>query len=105
MNTITILMNSISVELKSIISDKISKQLLVTYSKIEDSRGTNSDPFPFIDILNGSNPDGTQSQEPYMSAGYELFTWNNAVNNNTLTITDNLTYYLSNHKKIGRAHV
>ncbi|HLS12718.1 MAG TPA: TonB-dependent receptor [Flavobacteriaceae bacterium] len=90
--------NSISFDLNSRFSDKLSNQLLVTYSKIEDARGTNSDPFPFIDILNGSNPDGTQSQEPYMSAGYELFTWNNAVNNNTLTITDNLTYYLSNHK-------
>src|SRR5690606_17224460 len=49
----------------------------------------------------GSNPDGTQSQEPYMSAGYELFTWNNAVNNDTFTIIDNLTYYLDNHKITG----
>jgi hypothetical protein len=36
---------------------------------------------------------GAQILEPYMSAGYELFTWNNAVNNNTF-VTDNLTYYL-----------
>jgi hypothetical protein len=44
---------------------------------------------------------GVQSLEPYISAGYELFTWNNAVNNNTLTVTDNLTYYLDNHKITG----
>lgn len=95
------IVNSLSLDLNSRISDKLSNQLLITSSKIEDARGTNSSPFPFIDILNGSNPDGTQSQEPYMSAGYELFTWNNAVNNNTFTIIDNLTYYLDNHKITG----
>jgi hypothetical protein len=57
-------------------------------------------PFPFIDIMNGVTTAGAQILEPYMSAGYELFTWNNAVNNNTFTITDNLTY-LDNHKITG----
>ena len=36
--------------------------------------------------------------EPYISAGYELFTWNNGVNNNIFNIIDNITYYLNNHK-------
>ena len=36
--------------------------------------------------------------EPYISAGYELFTWNNGVNNNIFNIIDNITYYLDNHK-------
>ena len=35
---------------------------------------------------------------PYISAGYELFTWTNAVNNNTLTIKDDLTWYAGAHK-------
>jgi hypothetical protein len=61
-------------------------------------RGSNSDPFPFIDIMYGVREDGSQILEPYMSAGYELFTWNNGVNNNIFNITNNLNYYLSDHK-------
>lgn len=95
------LVKSLSLDLNSRISDKISNQFLTTYSKIQDARGTNSSPFPFIDIMNGVTPTGAQILEPYMSAGYELFTWNNAVNNNTFTIVDNLTYYLDNHKITG----
>src|SRR5699024_4162740 len=95
------IVNSLSFHLNSRFYDKLSNQLLVTYSKIEDDRGTNSSPFPFIDIMNGYTPEGNQILEPYMSAGYELFTWNNAVNNNTFTVTDNLTYYLANHKITG----
>ena len=95
------IVNSLSLDLNSRISDKLSNQLLVTSSKIEDMRGSNSSPFPFIDIMNGYNPDGTQILEPYMSAGMELFTHNNGVNNNTFTITDNLTYYLDTHKITG----
>ncbi|EAR13796.1 OmpA-related protein [Polaribacter irgensii 23-P] len=93
--------NTVSFDLNSRISDKLSNQLLATYSKIQDARGSNSSPFPFIDIMNGLTPEGNQILEPYMSAGYELFTWNNAVNNNTLTVTNNLTYYLDNHKITG----
>ena len=42
--------------------------------------------------------DGTEYLSPYMSAGYELFTYNNEVNNKITTITDNFTYYLGSHK-------
>lgn len=90
--------NSISLDLNSRISDKLSNQLLVTSSKIKDMRGSNSSPFPFIDIMNGYDVSGNQILEPYMSAGMELFTHNNGVNNNTFTIIDNLTYYLNTHK-------
>ena len=92
------IVNSVSLDLNSRFSDRVSNKFLVTYSKIEDMRGSPSSKFPFIDIMYGRNADGTQILEPYMSAGYELFTWNNGVNNNTLTITDNVTYYLDNHK-------
>ncbi|MEO9570599.1 MAG: TonB-dependent receptor [Polaribacter sp.] len=95
------IVNSISLDLNSRISDKLSNQFLATYSKIQDARGTNSSPFPFIDIMNGLTDTGAQIDEPYMSAGYELFTWNNAVNNNTYTVTNNLTYYLDNHTITG----
>jgi hypothetical protein len=46
----------------------------------------------------GRNDDGTQILEPYISAGYELFTWNNGVNNNIFNIIDNVNVYLNNHK-------
>jgi hypothetical protein len=92
------IVNSVSFDLNSRISDKISNQFLTTYSKIQDIRGSTSDKFPFIDIMAGINTDGSQILEPYMSAGYELFTWNNGVNNNIFNIIDNLTYSLSNHK-------
>ncbi|MDO6802265.1 carboxypeptidase regulatory-like domain-containing protein [Wenyingzhuangia sp. 1_MG-2023] len=95
------IVSSFSLDLNSRISDKLSNQFLTTYSKIQDARGTNSSPFPFIDIMNGLDGSGNQIDEPYISAGYELFTWNNAVNNNTFTAINNLTYYLDNHTITG----
>lgn len=90
--------NSFSLDLNSRFSNKISNQFLATYTKINDVRGSNSDPFPFIDIMYGVNDDGSQILEPYISAGYELFTWNNGVNNNIFNIVDNVSMYLDNHK-------
>lgn len=92
------IVNTISGELNSRFSDRLSNQLLVTSSEIKDMRGSNSDKFPHVDILAGRDANGVPIIEPYISLGYELFTWNNGVNNNTMTITDNLTYYLDNHK-------
>lgn len=93
------IVNSFTAELNSRFTDKIHNQLLVTYTKIDDVRGSTSDKFPFIDILYGDAY--PTSIEPYISAGYELFTWNNGVHNNVLTVTDNFTYNLNNHKLTG----
>jgi hypothetical protein len=87
------LVNSFSLDLNSRITDKISNQLLATYSKLDDVRGTNSSEFPFIDILDGSG-----NIMPYISLGYELFTWHNGVHNTVYNIKDDLTYYLGAHK-------
>lgn len=87
------LVHSVSVDLNSRLSDNLSNQFLATFSKLDDVRGTNSAEFPFIDIQDGT---GTNTQ--YMSLGYELFTWNNAVHNTVANIKDDLTYYLGNHK-------
>lgn len=95
------IVNSFSFDLNSKISDKLSNQLVSTYTKIADIRGSTSSPFPFIDIMNGVREDGTQILEPYMSAGYELFTWNNGVHNNIFNVIDNITYYSNNHKITG----
>lgn len=92
------IVNSVSLDLNSRISDRVSNQFLATYTSINDIRGSNSDKFPFIDIMYGLRDDGTQIVEPYISAGYELFTWNNGVNNNIANVTDNLTFSMDNHK-------
>ena len=95
------IVNSFTGELNSRFTDKISNQLLVTYTTIEDMRGSGSSPFPFIDILKGTPAGQPIVLEPYISAGYELFSWNNGVNNDVFTITDNFTYYLDKHKITG----
>ncbi len=86
--------NTWSVDWNSRFTDKLSNQLLATYSELDDIRGTNSSKFPFIDILDGTGI------YPYMSAGYELFTWNNGVHNRVVTVKDDLTYYTGKHKII-----
>ena len=88
------LVHSFSFDLNSRFGDKISNQFLATFSKLDDVRGTNSDPFPFIDIRN----DDGGAVLPYISLGYELFTWNNGVHNNVFNVKDDLTYYLGDHK-------
>ena len=92
------IVSSVSADLNSRFTDEISNQLLVTYTDIQDKRGTDSELFPFIDIMAGKDSNGNQILEPYISAGYELFTYNNAVNNKILSITDNMTYFFGNHK-------
>ena len=52
--------SSWSIDLNSRFSDKISNQLLATYSNIEDIRGSNSSPFPHVDIMAGQDAAGNQ---------------------------------------------
>ncbi len=89
---------SFSADLNSRFGQKASNQLLVTYSDLNDMRDTNSDNFPFIDILYGKDSSGKQVYEPYISAGYELFSYNNVVDTKTTNLTDNFTYYAGAHK-------
>ena len=86
------LVNSLSLDLNSRFTDNLSNQLLITYSKLDDARGSSSDLFPFIDI----KKDG----DNYLSLGYELFTLNNGVHNTVATFKDDLTYYAGNHKVV-----
>ena len=86
------LVNTWSLDLNSRLSDNLSNQFLATFSKLDDIRGTNSEEFPFIDIL-----DDTQSNN-YMALGYELFTWNNAVHNTIANVKDDITWYKGTHK-------
>ena len=87
--------SSISFDYNAKINDKVSNQLLVTYSNIEDIRGSSSSAFPHVDIIK-KNSEGVW--QPYMSLGYELFTWNNGVHNKVWTVKDDVTYLMGNHK-------
>ena len=80
-------------EVNSNFGSKISNQLLVTYTRIQDKRTSDSSPFPFVDI----KKDG----DAYMSFGYELFTWKNDVINKVTTFTDNITFNLGKHTLTG----
>lgn len=95
------IVNSVSADLNSRIGDNLSNQLLITYSQLDDIRGSSSTKFPFIDILDGYSVENGQIHQnimPYMSAGYELFTWNNGVHNTVLNAKDDITWYKGNHK-------
>jgi hypothetical protein len=70
----------------------MSNQLLLTISRIRDTRVTNSSPFPFVDIF-----DGSTTPNNYLSFGYEPYSYNNDVKNNVWNVTDNFNYYLGKH--------
>lgn len=85
-------LHSITAELNSRFG-QIPNKLLVAYTKYSQPRKSDSSVFPFIDIMDGDDTKGNVM----MSAGYELFSYKNNVDNNTLIITDNLTYLMDKH--------
>ena len=87
------LVHSFSFDLNSRLSNNMENQFLATYSKLDTTRDTPSEYFPFIDIL-----DGTGTITPYMSVGYELFTWQNGYHNDVVNVKDDFTMYLGAHK-------
>ncbi len=80
---------SITGELNSSFGSRFSNKFLASYTFIQDTRTSNSDLFPFVDIWEGG--------DQYMSFGYELFSFNNDVQNKTFTFTDNLSINLNKH--------
>ena len=90
---------SFATELNSRFSTQVSNQFIFTYTDINDQRGSNSDPFPHIDIMSGdADLQANGNYVPFTSFGYELFTYNNGVKNKVFNATDNVTYYTGNHK-------
>ena len=87
------LVHSFSLDLNSRFGNDMTNQLLVTYSKLDTTRDTPSSYFPFIDIL-----DGTGTITPYMSLGYELFTWQNGYHNDVIIAKDDFTWFKGDHK-------
>ncbi|MDR1405734.1 MAG: TonB-dependent receptor [Prevotellaceae bacterium] len=80
---------SITGEWNSTFDSRFANKFLVTYTSIRDKRTSPGDVFPFVDIMEGGNI--------YTSFGYELYTFNNDVKNNTFSIIDNFTVYLGDH--------
>lgn len=90
----TNLLSSYAFEFKSNFNSRLSNQFLATYTEANDpKRSSKSAEFPFIDILQGG--------DAYISAGYELFSFNNEVQNNTLTFNNNVTYNAGKHTLTG----
>ncbi|MEO9022177.1 MAG: TonB-dependent receptor [Ginsengibacter sp.] len=87
-----------TLELNSNFSNKISNQLLLAYTHIDDKRNSPGGMFPTIEIFNADGTvDGVTKGRNYMSAGTDPFTRNNEVVNNIATITDNFTYFAGKH--------
>lgn len=89
---------SATLELNSNFNSKVSNQLLLAYTHINDVRNSPGGFFPTIEIFNadGSVPGVTKGRN-YMSAGTDPFTRNNEVINNIASITDNFTYFAGKH--------
>lgn len=76
-------------EWNSAISSTVSNNLIVGYTKQDESRASRGSYFPFVDIL--------LSGSTYTSFGYEPFTPNNELRYNSLQVQDNLTFYKGSH--------
>lgn len=80
---------SLAAELNSVFTRNIANTFRGTYTYQNDSRESDSQDFPFVDILK----DGT----PYTSFGYELFSKGNLRKVKTYSVVDNLTWTTGKH--------
>jgi hypothetical protein len=81
--------NSTVAELTSQFKDNLSNDLLVGYTKNNESRGYKGDFFPTVDIL--------QNGSTYISFGMDPFTPSNQLRYKTFQMQDNVSYYLGDH--------
>lgn len=81
---------SLATELNSRFTNSIFNRLIFTYSDMGSENTSESVPFPSIDIWDGKN-------DAYMSAGYELFSWNNKPKNTIFNVLDNAVFYFNKH--------
>lgn len=92
------IVQSATLELNSNFNTRISNQLLLSYTHINDVRNSPAGIFPTIEIFNGDNTvAGVSAGRNYMSAGTDPFTRNNEVVNNVATATENFTYFAGRH--------
>lgn len=75
-------------ELNSTISNKVSNQLIGSYTHVEPKRVPNSTA-PFVDIMNGANV--------YTSFGTDLFSYDNRIDDKALNFANNTTINFGKH--------
>ncbi len=82
-------LNSIQIEWNSTISNCISNKFQAGYTHFDDFRNPKSVPAPTITITKGGSN--------YIIAGHEPFSINNRLDQKVYQITNNLSYFLSDH--------
>jgi len=82
--------NSVVGEVNTLFSSKLSNNILIGYTGFRDERTPKSVPFPVIDILNSNG-------QVAITAGSEMFSTHNILNQDVYQFTDNLNYYLKKH--------
>lgn len=82
--------NSVVSELNSRFGSKFSNKLLVGYTAFRDHREPKSVPFPVIDIFDANG-------NLAITAGSEMFSTHNILNQNVFQFTDNFSYYMNKH--------
>jgi len=85
---------SVVAELNSIFSNKVANKLLIGYTSFRDHREPHSKPFPVVDIFN-------QNGQLAITAGSEMFSTHNILNQDVFQFTDNVTYYANKHTITG----
>ena len=91
------IVKSATLELNSNFTSKVSNQLLLAYTHINDLRNSPAGIFPTIEIFDADSTVPGVGGGNYMSAGTDPFTRNNEVINNIATLTDNFTYFAGKH--------
>jgi len=76
-------------ELNSAFSPEVSNNLIIGYTKNDESRESVGTFFPLVDILEGGST--------YTSFGFEPFTPNNELRYDSFQIQDNVTFYRGSH--------
>jgi len=88
--TINNKIHSIVGELNSIFSTKFANKLLVGFTTFRDTRDPHSAPFPVIDLFDANG-------NLAITAGSEMFSTNNVLDQDVFQFMDNLTYYTDKH--------
>lgn len=88
--TINNKIHSVVGELNSILSNNLANKLLISYTGFRDTRDPHSAPFPVIDIFDANG-------NLAITAGSEMFSTNNVLDQDIFQFTDNLTYYMDDH--------
>ncbi|MEN8122600.1 MAG: TonB-dependent receptor, partial [Bacteroidota bacterium] len=96
--TINNSIHSVVSELNSRFSNKLANKLMVGYTAFRDTRDPHSAPFPVVDIWDANF-------NLAITAGSEMFSTNNVLDQDVFQFTDNLTYYADKHTITGGVNI